>query len=135
MISDLFRIADKSGVAIEYCRLPLNKSVSAFDVDGNFVLMDYSLINDGPEEYVHLAHELGHCETGSFYNVYASYDIRGKHETRADRWAIRHLVPKDALGVAVRNGITELWELADYFQVTEPFMRKAVEYYKMLETA
>ena len=135
MISDLFRIADNSGVVIEYCRLPLNKSVSAFDVDGNFILIDYSLINDGPEEYVHLAHELGHCETGSFYTVYASCDIRGKHETRANRWAIRQLVPREEFELAVRNGVTELWELADYFQVTEPFIQKAVEYYKMLETA
>ena len=39
------------------------------------------------------AHELGHCETGSFYNRYAKLDVRQQHENRADKWAIRRLVP------------------------------------------
>lgn len=134
-VRTLFEIAKNSDINVEYCRVPENTSLSAPVLGKCYIAMDYSLINKPKDERVCLAHELGHCETKSFYSIYAKCDIRGRHEVRADRWAIRHLVPKDALGVAVRNGITELWELADYFQVTEPFMRKAVEYYKMLETA
>ena len=67
------------------------------------------------EENVRLAHELGHCETGSFYNLYSPCDIQQKHENRADRWAIRKLIPKDELEAAVSSGCTEPWELADFF--------------------
>lgn len=33
-----------------------------------------------------LAHELGHCEYGGFYNRHSKYDIRAKAERRADKW-------------------------------------------------
>ena len=78
------------------------------------------------EEKTKLAHELGHCETGSFYNQSAALDVRQKHENQADRWAIQHLIPSGALEEAIANGCAELWQLADYFGVTEDLMRKAV---------
>lgn len=84
------------------------------------------------DETVKLAHELGHCETGSFYSRTAALDLRQKHENRADRWAIKKLVPKDELEEAVSRGCCEAWELAEHFGVTEPFIRKAVEYYKII---
>ena len=36
-----------------------------------------------------LAHELGHCCTGSFYNQWATADCRRRHENVADKWAIQ----------------------------------------------
>ena len=82
---------------------------------------------------VKIAHELGHCETGSFYNRYSHLDVRRKHENRADRWAIKKLIPEDELKKAVSSGVVETWELAEYFSVTEPFMIKAILYYKEIK--
>lgn len=75
---------------------------------------------------VHLSHELGHCLTGSFYNIYATADLRGRHENRADKWAIRRLIPVEALDDAIAAGHTELWDLAVFFGVTEVFLKKAL---------
>ena len=77
-----------------------------------------------------LAHELGHCEYGGFYNRYSKYDIRGKVERRADKWAFARLVPYGQLMQAVRHGVTEVWELAERFDVSCEFMQRAVDYYK-----
>ena len=68
--------------------------------------------------------------TGSFYNVYSPCDSRQRHENRADRWAIKKLITEDELERAVKKGYTELWELAEFFNVTEDLMRKAVSLYK-----
>lgn len=130
-MTDLFRLAAQAGIRVEYCRLPLNKSISTPDKEGDFVLMDYSLINGGGNERVHLAHELGHCMTGAFYNVYSPLDIRQKHENRAQRWAIKKLLPKQELHEAVKNGFYELWELAELFDLPEPFIKEAITYYKI----
>ena len=73
-----------------------------------------------------LAHEMGHIETNSFYNVHSPLDVRQKHENRANKWAIKQLITEEELDEAVANGHTEVWDLADYFDVTEEFMRKAV---------
>ena len=81
---------------------------------------------------MHLAHELGHCVTGSFYNTYSAADIRKKHEIRADRRAAAWLVPVEELKSAIRSGITEIWSLAEYFDVTEDFLRNAVENYSVM---
>ena len=36
------------------------------------------------------------------------------------------MITEEELDEAVANGHTEIWDLADYFDVTEEFMRKAV---------
>lgn len=132
-MNKLFRDAEKANITVEYCRLPLCESVSAYDKAGDFILMDYSLINAGANERVHMAHELGHCATGSFYNQYAKADIRARHECRANKWAIKKLIPKDELMEKLASGYTEPWELAEQFDVTVPFMAMAMEYYQAQE--
>lgn len=95
-------------------------------VDGIYgIAISGSILSNG-EGLTALFHELGHCETCSFYNEHSSFDIRQRHENRADKWAIKKLIPKDELHSAVTGGCTEIWELAEYFGVTEDFMRKAV---------
>ena len=115
---------------IEVIRYPMkeNGSMSLMLDDGTcFIGIDETIQDGGAEERVHMGHELGHCVTGSFYNT--PYDLRQRHENRADKWAIRELIPVDALDLAVADGHTELWDLAEHFGVTEQFMRKAVCYY------
>lgn len=81
------------------------------------------------EETVCKAHELGHCETESFYNRYSRFDLVSRNEHRADVWAIKKLIDKSDILSAFKKGITEIWSLAEYFEVTEDFMRKACVYY------
>ena len=86
------------------------------------------MVPTAADETVKLAHEMGHCATGSFYNRWAACDVRQKHENRANRWAYRRLIPPEALEEAFRRGLREPWELAKHFNVTEPFLRDALEY-------
>ena len=76
------------------------------------------------------AHEMGHCITDSFYAGYSPLEKRAKHEYRADKWAINYLIPFDALCQAVSEGNCELWQLAEYFDVGEPFVEKAIAYHE-----
>ena len=129
--TELYNIASRSGTEIICCDLPQTVSVSAMSVTGAcYIGMDPFRIETTAQERVHLAHELGHCETGSFYNVYSSLDIREKQERRADKWAVMHLVPEEEFLGALSKGVVEVWELAEIFDVTEDFIRKAAEIYK-----
>ena len=94
------------------------------------VFLDFGSIHSTAEELVLVAHEGGHICTGTTHTVYSPYDLIERHENRADRWAIQHLIPKDMLEAAVASGFTQPWELAEYFGVTEDFIRKAVCYYE-----
>ena len=79
------------------------------------------------------AHEAGHIMTGTTHKVNSPCDIVARHEEKASRWAIQHVVPHEEYIHALHNGICEVWDLAEYFGVTESFMRKAIHYYQMLE--
>lgn len=128
---NLYRIAQQQNIEVLTFPIPENESVSVMLNDGTcYIGMDSSVRDGSVEERVHLAHELGHCSTGAFYNAYSPHDLRYKHERKADKWAINQLVPENELKHAIKTGITNLWELAELFEVTLPFMRKAVCYYK-----
>ena len=117
---------------IEVLRYPLeeNGSMSIMLDDGScYIGIDESVQDGNVEERVHMGHELGHCLTGSFYNRYSHYDIRQRHENRADKWAVRQLIPVEDLDEAVAEGCCEIWDLAERFGVTEQFIKKAVCYY------
>lgn len=126
----LYDLARQQNIEVLTHPLPQTGSLSVMLEGGRcFVGLDRSVCDGAAQERVHLSHELGHCVTGSFYNIYAAVECRQRHENRADKWAISTLIPVEDLDEAVAQGCTEIWELAERFQVTEEFMRKTVCYY------
>ena len=125
----LYSLAERRGIPVIAFSLPVTASMCVQDGDKCYIGIDEHLLKREKDRKTHLAHELGHCETGSFYNRYAAMDIREKHENRADKWAIKRLIPEQELDRAVAEGYTNIWALAEYFQVSEEFMKKAVCWY------
>ena len=128
---DLYRLAEEQGTEVDWFPMAQADSLSVALPDGSCcVAIDPWKMRTVREETVALAHELGHCCTGSFYNEWTAFGVMEQHENRADKWAIRKLVPAEELERAVQEGRTELWELAELFDVTEDFMRKALCWYR-----
>jgi hypothetical protein len=74
-----------------------------------------------------LAEELGHHHTQPPDLFIASKAIRDKYEYLATQWAVNELVPLPRLIDAWNAGIRDSWDLAEYLDVTEPFIQKAVD--------
>lgn len=128
---ELYQLADAEHIPVYSFDLPQTHSLSLMNDDGSCaVAIDPFGLNSTKDEKIRLAHELGHCVTGSFYNRYSDFDIKAKSEYKADKWAIKKLIPKDELQAAFEQGYTEPWDLAEYFNVTEEFIIKAVNYYR-----
>ena len=77
--------------------------------------MDPFKVSSSADEFCKGLHEIGHCDTGSFYNRETPFDIRQKHENIADKRAIELCISADELHAAQANGYTEIWELAEHF--------------------
>ena len=126
----LYRLAEQRKIPVDCFELRKRESLSLMDTDGScHIAINPLFLTDSVDEKMKLAHELGHCVTGSFYSQYATEDIRKKHENRADKWAIQRLVPKEELYAAVKAGYEDAWSLADYFGVTVDFIHKAFCFY------
>ena len=97
------------------------------------VFMNETVFSTSAEKAVVLAHELGHCETGAFYNPYTPLETKGRCEAKANRYAVRALVPLDELSRAMDacktiDGVS-LCDVAEYLQITESFLKTAIETY------
>ena len=129
-IRSLYDFAKQQNIEVLQFPMKENGSMSIMADNGScYIGIDESVCDGSVQELVHLGHELGHCATGSFYSIHTAIDSRQRHENKADKWAVKKLIPVRALDAAVANDCTEIWELAEHFGVTEEFMKKAVCYY------
>lgn len=108
-----------------------NHPAATVELDGTYgVFIDTGQIRSIAEETYLVAHEAGHVMTGATHQIYSPLQLVAQHENRADRWAIRKLIPRNELTAALQSGFTEPWQLAEYFDLPEEFICKAVDYYQ-----
>lgn len=82
-----------------------------------------------------LAEELGHFATsvGDVLNQ-DSLDVQ-KQEYKARCWAYEKMLPLQAIDSAFGYGCKEVWEIAEYLNIDEEFLRDALAYYGILDIA
>lgn len=133
-LTEIYSSLCEGGVYVFNRKLPFESTSGAAAVVAlggcKAIFLDSEKLQTTAEEAVTIAHEAGHIMTGSTHYINSPYDLICRHEYKANKWAIKKLVPKEELDLAVRKGLREIWELAEYFNVTEKFMELAVSYYK-----
>lgn len=87
--------------------------------------LDHSLERNRRELRCVLSEEVGHhyttggnCLTKTFYSFRDRIQT-SIEERRAMEWAATYLIPETQLIKAFKKNITTVWELAEYFDVTE----------------
>ncbi len=126
MIS-LCNIAEKNNISIDY--FPM-KRLEAFSMP-NVIVINPNLVRTVRQNRECMAHELGHHLKNAFYRIDSTLETRARQEERATRWAVQELVPKAELQVAIKKGYTEIWQLAEYFDVSYEFMTDAIRVHKL----
>ena len=93
------------------------------------VFLDFSKIRSTRLLRGVCSHELGHAATGALHKVDSPYELVGRSEYRANRWAAQHYLTAEDFRCAFRDGCTELWQLAEYFDLPEKDIQKALTYW------
>ena len=93
------------------------------------VFFDTDKIKTYAQELEAASHEWAHLDGGYLYSLDTPYWTKRKAEVKADRKQIRRVIPYIELKEAIESGLHEWWELAEYFHVSEKFVRKAYDYY------
>ena len=126
--SDLEDLAEKHGHTIHSVSL---SEAPAFSVEDSLSRCHIAISDQatGPTRAVLLAHELGHCEYGGFYNYHSLFSIRSKCEAKADRWAYIHMLPISDIQDAIHEGCENIYDLSERCGVTPEFAAKAIRFY------
>ena len=74
-------------------------------------------------------HELGHIATGALHKVDSPYELVERSEYRANRYMAQAFLTEDAFREAFSAGYTELWQLAEYFDLPEQDIKNALTYW------
>lgn len=75
------------------------------------------------------AHELGHVATGALHKVSSPYELVERSEYRANRYMAENFLTEEAFREAFAAGCTQLWELAEYFDLPEQDVKNALTYW------
>lgn len=118
---------EREDIVVLDCPLRANRCLAL--ANGRMVGVDSRRFGTQAELRTALIHEDGHFASGAFYTAYSPYQLRAQAEHRADKAAVLKYLPYEELSARLRAGDT-LSEAAEYFCVTEDFLRKACELYR-----
>lgn len=87
-------------------------------------------INTTTEKGCVLAEELGHYYTSTGNILDQSSVLNRKQELHARAWAYDKMIGLPGLIRAHKHGCRSLYEIAEYLEVTEEFLKEAIEHYQ-----
>ena len=93
------------------------------------IFLDFSALKSVRKLRGTCMHEMGHAETGALHKVHSPYETIEHNEHIAVRWTAEHFLTVDDFMGAFRAGYTETWELAEYFDLPEEDIKKALHYW------
>ena len=111
-------------------RIHGEEKAAVIESNNNYgIFVDYTKIDSFSDELSILAHEYGHIKTGATHRTYSPLELVAKNEYRANKYAVKMLIPISKLKSAFLHGVCETWELAEHFEVTEDFIHTALYIY------
>lgn len=121
---DLLLEAEQNGLIIK------EKPFKAYNgrIKGNKIAIKKDLSNTGKK--CTLVEELGHYHTTTGNILDQSKVENRKQERKARAWGYERLVGVNDLINALKFGVRNRYELAEYLNVTENYIEDALEYYK-----
>lgn len=93
------------------------------------VFLDFSKIRNTRLLRGVCLHELGHAATGALHKVSSPYELVERNEYRAAKWTAERFLTVADFREAFSAGYTELWQLAEYFDLPEQDVKNALTYW------
>lgn len=99
--------------------------------DGTYyaIFLDFSQIESMRLLRAVCAHELGHAATGALHKVESPFETWERSEYRANRYVAQKFLNAKDFQDAFDAGYTEIWQLAEYFELPEEDIKKALSYW------
>lgn len=129
-LTELYQKLIENNIHLFDYRIPNTKGATIESKHSYGIFIDYNKITSLHDEFNCVAHEYGHCISGSTHRLSSKFDLIKKHEYKADKYAILNLLPKSKIYDAVNAGCREAWQIAEYLDMPQDFVEKAIKLYK-----
>lgn len=93
------------------------------------IIVDDKKVKGQVAENTVLIQELGHYMSGAYYRTNSPYELIEKMEHKADKKAWEEFFPYEEIKELMRNGLTTVTQLAEYYDVEAPYMARCINYY------
>ena len=133
-IETLYSIVDRDGIQVCEAAIRNKAGVCLCLNSKNYIVLNKKLISSTTEEKQVVAEEYGHIHENALY-IYNDYKNPCRNlniqraEQRAKDKSASTLVPLEELK-KISAIYTEIYQLAEYFDVTEEIVLNAISYYK-----
>lgn len=132
-LEKLYDIADKENISI-FENDWSSTLARIFEIDENYVIaLAKKNIENSLQEKEILAEELGHYYCNALYYLNDSPTQKAKCEYRAKKWAYSILVPLQTLKQRLSDGINNIYDLAEYFNLEPTYMTECLNFYKEID--
>ena len=128
-LSDFYSYCKENNITV----LPFDnapcKGTTMRDADLYAIFLDFTKISSTRQLKGVCCHELGHVATGALHKIESPFETVERSEYRANRWAAETFLTVEDFKEAFADGYTEPWELAEYFDMPEEDIKKALAYW------
>lgn len=128
-LNKLYDVAGKENIPVIDFRMK-NKAIICKTNKRICIGLNYEKINSVTEEKELLAEELGHYYCNAFYNSNSDFSTISKKEYRANKWKCTVLVSVNDFIDAFKKGLKNVYEIAEYLNLSEDTVIFAYNYYK-----
>lgn len=128
-LNKLYDVANKENISVIDFRMKNKAIIELIDKD-YYIGLNYSKIKSITEEKELLAEELGHYYCNAFYNSSSSPSTIAQKEYRANKWKCTVLVSINDFKDAFKKGLKNVYEIAEYLNLSEDTVAFAYNYYK-----
>ena len=137
-LNEMYDYAEKKDIYVECHPLKTRKAMAFDDVEYQAIILSTKILGNEQEERMILAEEIAHLECNFVYSmqqinspVYKATVRRCEHQAR--RKSATMLIPFDELVHAVQDEYCrEVWQIAEYFQVSGQTVENAIDYYNSM---
>lgn len=128
-LSDFYSYCKENNITV----LPFDnapcKGTTMRDADLYAIFLDFTKISSTRQLKGVCCHELGHVATGALHKIESPFETVERSEYRANRWSAETFLTVEDFKEAFADGYTEPWELAEYFDLPEEDITKALSYW------
>lgn len=128
-LADFYDYCKESGVqVIPFAGIP-HPGATIRDGSRYAIFLDFTQIPSTRLLRGVCCHEMSHVATGALHRVSSPYEPVERSEYRANRYAAETFFTEEAFRQAFQAGYTEAWQLAEYFDMPQADVERALRYW------